>query len=42
MWNKDEVDGKTDQLKGKIKESVAETNNDERLRNEADADRAAG
>jgi len=34
MWNKDEVQGKTDQLKGKIKESVGNATNDEQLRDE--------
>ena len=42
MWNKDEVQGKTDQLKGKIKESVGNATNDEQLRDEGTADRAAG
>ena len=42
MWNKDEVRGKVDQAKGKVKESVGELNNDERLRNEGIDDQAAG
>ena len=42
MWNKDEVQGKTDQVKGKIKESVGNATNDEQLRDEGTADRAAG
>jgi len=42
MWNKDEVQGKTDQLKGKIKESVGNVTNDEQLRDEGTADKAAG
>ena len=42
MWNKDEVQGKTDQLKGKIKESVGNATNDEQLRDEGTADKAAG
>ena len=42
MWNKDEVRGKTDQAKGKIKESVGELTNDEQLRNEGNDDQAAG
>jgi len=42
MWNKDEVQGKTDQVKGKIKESVGNATNDEQLRDEGTADKAAG
>jgi uncharacterized protein YjbJ (UPF0337 family) len=42
MWNKDEVSGKTDRVKGKVKESVGEATNDEQLRNEGEADQAAG
>ena len=42
MWNKDEVSGKVDKAKGKIKESVGEMNNDEQLRNEGIDDQAAG
>jgi len=42
MWNKDEVEGKTEKVKGKIKESVGEASNDEQLRDEGVADQAAG
>jgi uncharacterized protein YjbJ (UPF0337 family) len=42
MWNKDEVQGKADQAKGKIKEVVGDLNNDEQLRDEGTADKAAG
>ena len=42
MWNKDEVQGKADKLKGNIKESVGNATNDENLRNEGAADQAAG
>ena len=42
MWNKDEVRGKVDRAKGRVKESVGEMNNDEQLRNEGIADQAAG
>jgi uncharacterized protein YjbJ (UPF0337 family) len=42
MWNKDEVDGKTDQLKGSIKKGVGDLTNDEQLRDEGEADKAAG
>jgi uncharacterized protein YjbJ (UPF0337 family) len=42
MWNKDEVQGKTDQLKGGVKESVGKATNDADLQNEGAADKAAG
>jgi len=42
MWNKDEVEGKTEKVKGKIKESVGDASNDEQLRDEGVADQAAG
>jgi uncharacterized protein YjbJ (UPF0337 family) len=42
MWNKDEVQGKSDQLKGKVKDAVGNATNDEDLRNEGAADEAAG
>lgn len=40
--NRNEIDGKVDQLKGNIKEKVGEATNDERLRDEGVADQAAG
>lgn len=42
MWNKDEVQGKADQVKGKIKQGAGELAGDEKLKNEGDADEAAG
>jgi len=42
MWNEDEVRGKIDQAKGKLKEKVGDVNNDEQLRDEGEADQAAG
>lgn len=42
MWNKDEINGKTDQLKGRAKQAVGDATNDEQLRNEGAADEAAG
>jgi len=42
MWNKDEAQGKADQLKGSIKKGVGDLSNDENLRNEGEADEAAG
>ncbi len=42
MWNKDEVKGKTDQFKGRVKESVGTLNGDEKLREEGQDDQVAG
>ncbi len=42
MWNRDEVEGKGERAKGKIKERVGNLTNDERLRNEGEADQAEG
>ena len=42
MWNKDEVKGRADRVKGQVKESVGKISNDERLRNEGVADQAEG
>ena len=42
MWNKDEVRGKADQIKGGVKKRVGDLTGDENLRNEGDADEAAG
>ena len=42
MWNKNEVDGKIDQAKGKAKQAVAKVTNDENLRAEGEADEVAG
>ena len=42
MWNKDEVEGKAEKVKGKIKESVGQASNDEQLQSEVEADQAAG
>jgi uncharacterized protein YjbJ (UPF0337 family) len=42
MWNKDEVEGKKDQLKGKVKKGAGELTGDERLRKEGVDDEAAG
>ena len=42
MWNKDEVEGKTDQAKGKVKQAVGDLTDDEKLRNEGAADEASG
>lgn len=40
--NNDELNGKVDRLKGKIKEDVGNATNDEDLRGEGIADQAAG
>jgi uncharacterized protein YjbJ (UPF0337 family) len=42
MWNKDEVRGKADQLKGDIKKGIGDLQGDEQLRDEGEADKAAG
>jgi uncharacterized protein YjbJ (UPF0337 family) len=42
MWNKDEVRGKAERIKGRVKESVANANHDERLKDEAVAEQASG
>ena len=40
--NRDELDGKKDQLKGKIKQATGDLTDDERLHDEGVADEAAG
>jgi uncharacterized protein YjbJ (UPF0337 family) len=40
--NRDELDGKTDQVKGKIKQGVGDLTDDQRLHDEGVADEAAG
>jgi uncharacterized protein YjbJ (UPF0337 family) len=40
--NRDEVDGKLDQAKGKVKETVGEVFNDDELANEGRAEHAGG
>jgi uncharacterized protein YjbJ (UPF0337 family) len=40
--NNDELNGKVDKLKGKIKEGVGNATNDESLRGEGVSDQAAG
>jgi uncharacterized protein YjbJ (UPF0337 family) len=42
MWNKDEMKGKADQAKGRIKGTAGEMTDDERLRNEGAADDLKG
>lgn len=42
MWNKDEVRGKSDQVKGKVKEEIGNLTDNEDLRDEGVADQAAG
>jgi uncharacterized protein YjbJ (UPF0337 family) len=42
MWNKDEVDGKADQLKGKLKEKLGELKDDDQLRDEGKDDQVGG
>jgi uncharacterized protein YjbJ (UPF0337 family) len=40
--NRDELNGKVDRLKGKIKEEVADVTNDQDLHDEGVADQASG
>lgn len=40
--NKDELDGKVDQVKGRVKQGVGDMTNNERLHDEGVADEAAG
>ena len=40
--NRDELDGKVDQVKGKIKQATGDLTDDDRLRDEGIADEAAG
>ncbi len=40
--NRDEIDGKGEQIKGKVKKGVGDLTGDEKLRNEGVADEAAG
>jgi uncharacterized protein YjbJ (UPF0337 family) len=42
MWNKDELEGKADQLKGRMKEKAGELSDDDRLRDEGAADQVSG
>lgn len=40
--NKDELDGKVDQLKGKVKQAAGDLTDNDRLRDEGVADEAGG
>lgn len=40
--NKDELDGKTDQLRGKLKQAAGDLTDNERLHDEGVADEASG
>lgn len=42
MWNKNEVDGKVDEIKGKTKQAVGRATNDPNLVDEGQVDEAAG
>lgn len=42
MWNRDEVRGKVDRVKGRVKEEVGDLMDNEQLENEGRAERAAG
>ena len=40
--NRDEIDGKTDQIKGKLKQAAGDLTDDEQLRGEGAADEMVG
>jgi len=40
--NKDEISGKAEQIKGKMKQAAGDLTDDERLHDEGEADEAAG
>ena len=42
MKNRDELDGKTEQVKGRVKQAWGDLTNNERLHDEGVADEAAG
>lgn len=42
MWNKDELEGKTKQIKGAIKDKVGEWSDNDDLEREGEAERVAG
>jgi uncharacterized protein YjbJ (UPF0337 family) len=42
MKNRDEIEGKTDQVKGKVKQAWGDLTDDERLRDEGAADEVGG
>jgi uncharacterized protein YjbJ (UPF0337 family) len=42
MANRDELEGKTEQVKGRMKQAVGNLTNDDELRSEGVADEAAG
>ncbi len=42
MWNKDEVEGKGKDIKGKVKEKVGEWTNNPDLESEGEADQVKG
>ena len=42
MWNKNEVNGKIDQAKGRAKQAVGDLTNDDDLKAEGEADEVAG
>ena len=42
MKNRDEIDGKTEQVKGRVKQAVGDLTDNDRLHDEGVADEAAG
>ena len=42
MWNRDESEGKADQIKGRVKKAVGDLTGDQQLHDEGEVDEAAG
>lgn len=42
MWNKNELDGKIDQTKGKVKQAIGDLTDDDKLKAEGKVDEAVG
>jgi uncharacterized protein YjbJ (UPF0337 family) len=42
MWNKDEMQGKIDQIKGRAKQAAGDLTDDEKLKDEGAVDESAG
>jgi uncharacterized protein YjbJ (UPF0337 family) len=42
LMNRDELEGKAEQVKGKVKKAVGDLTDDERLHDEGEVDEAAG
>ena len=42
MWNEDELEGKADQVKGRIKDAAGNLTGDEQMEREGEADKIGG